>query len=155
MIYILFTIFMDILYCTNYSSRYYIQMCHIKQIQNCKKMTWVPVNENYFNNFIFAKFTKHMKTKNSYIEEWQWDQEQDLTPDLWVMARWDFQWLSLGYETERVEEDTSCCWFLIGCLWRRPGSDWFAVSGPWRLETWTRGAGFLCRPCPGLRQFYC
>lgn len=116
---------------------------------------WVPVNENYFNNFIFAKFTKHMKTKNSYIEEWQWDWEHNLTPDLWVMAQWDFQWLSPGYETERVEEDTSCCWFLIGCLWRRPGSDWFAVSGPWRLETWTRGAGFLCRPCPGLRQFYC
>lgn len=60
---------MDILYCTNYSSRYYIKMCHIEKIQNCKKMTGVPVNGNYFNDFIFAKFTKHKKTKNSYIEE--------------------------------------------------------------------------------------
>lgn len=58
---------MDILYCNNYSltSRYYIQMCHIKKIKNCKKMTWALVNENYFNNFIFAKFTKHKKIKNS------------------------------------------------------------------------------------------
>lgn len=32
-------------------------------------MTGVPVNGNYFNDFIFAKFTKHKKTKNSYIEE--------------------------------------------------------------------------------------
>lgn len=107
-----------------------------------------------FDDFIFAKFKKTPKPKKEINKEGQKNQEQDLTSDLWVMARWDFQWLSLGSETERVEGDTSCCWFLIGCLWRRPGSDWFAASGPWRLETQTRGAVFLCTPCPGQRQFY-
>lgn len=125
--------------------------CHIKKIQNRKKMSWA--NKNYHIDFIFAKFTKHNKIKMRY-KWWQRVPEQDLTPDLWGMARWGFQWLSPGSETERVEGDTSCCWSLIGCLWRRPGSDWFAASGPWQLETWTRGAVFLCTPCPGLRQFY-
>lgn len=60
---------MDILYCINYLSRYYIKMCYIKKIKNCKKMIGVSVNGNYFNDFIFVKFIKYKKIKNSYIEE--------------------------------------------------------------------------------------
>lgn len=40
-------------------------MCYIKKIKNCKKRIWVLVNENYFNNFIFVKFIKYKKIKNS------------------------------------------------------------------------------------------
>lgn len=32
-------------------------------------MIGVSVNGNYFNDFIFVKFIKYKKIKNSYIEE--------------------------------------------------------------------------------------
>lgn len=38
-------------------------------------------------DFIFAKFKKTQKPKKEINKEGQKNQEQDLTSDLWVMAR--------------------------------------------------------------------